>query len=192
MALHASSSPAQRTLTTMVSASSSSSSFSLPPSPVLQRHHQNNVTSSSLAAGKPAPTDIEINLAIPPSPNNDGSTVAIVEEEAMDETKKPQPPERRYDRGPVDPKSGLNNCEIAGIIIGCILVFLILVYLGIKFIYMWQVKENYEHSLVIGKQAQNAQAGPYANLRPPVPRAPPGVRSPSPTVLPAPIPAYGI
>lgn len=192
MALQASSSPAQRIPTTIASASSSSSAFSLPPSTLLQRHRQHYVTSSTLATGESAPTDVEINLAIPPPSNDDDSTVPVIKDKAMDETKKPQPLERRYDRGPVDPKSGLNNCEIAGIIIGCILVFLILVYLGIKFIYMWQVTENYEHNLVIGKQAQNAQGGPYANLRPPVPRAPPGVRSPSPTTLPAPIPAYGI
>lgn len=192
MALLSSSNSAQRTPTTIESASSCSSAFSLAPSTLLQRHRQHNVTSSALATGELAPTDVEINLAIPPSSNDDGSALSFIKEEATDETKKPQPPERRYDRGPVDPKSGLNNCEIAGIIIGCILVFLILVYLGIKFIYMWQVTENYEHNQVIGKQALNAQGGPYANLRPPVPRAPPGVRSPSPTVLPAPIPAYGI
>lgn len=188
MAVPSPSNSSQRIPTTIVSASSSSSSFGLPPSTLLQRHRHHGVTSSTLAAVKPASTDIEINLAISPSPNDDGSTVPDVEEEVTNEAKKPQPLERRYDRGPVDPKSGLNNCEIAGIIIGCILVFVILVYLGIKFIYMWQLKETYVHNKVVSKQVQNAQAG--NNLRPPILRGPPGVRSPSPTALLGPIPGY--
>ncbi|KAM0816053.1 hypothetical protein AB5N19_01854 [Seiridium cardinale] len=44
--------------------------------------------------------------------------------------------------GRVDPKSGLNDCEIAGLVIGCILVFLILVYLGLKYMVLRNAKEQ--------------------------------------------------
>ncbi|KAK6087626.1 hypothetical protein SCUP234_01265 [Seiridium cupressi] len=44
--------------------------------------------------------------------------------------------------GRVDPKSGLNDCEIAGLVIGCILVFLILVYLGLKYMVLRNAREQ--------------------------------------------------
>lgn len=46
------------------------------------------------------------------------------------------------DYGQVDPKSGLNDCEIAGIVIGCILIFVLLVYLGLKLLVLREAKSH--------------------------------------------------
>lgn len=55
-----------------------------------------------------------------------------------------------YDYGAVDPKSGLNGCEITGIVIGCILIFMILVYLGLKFLVLREAKERLDYQRDLG------------------------------------------
>lgn len=63
--------------------------------------------------------------------------------------------EPSYDYGAVDPKSGLNGCEIAGIVIGCILIFMIVVYLGLKLLVLREAKQRLDRQRDVIDLAQH-------------------------------------
>lgn len=105
------------------------SCFSQPSDvvPGQQRHH--GITPAAPTVITTVIRNDPDNFATVPIKVNVGNTVpGIVEDSAIFAGKE----EDSDDNGRVDPKSGLNNCEIAGIIIGCILVFVLLVYIGLK------------------------------------------------------------
>ncbi|ETS84178.1 hypothetical protein PFICI_02203 [Pestalotiopsis fici W106-1] len=102
-------------------------------------HFHSSLTPATSASTSTTATNVRVDLAIAPFQANDDTSVPdILQEAAHGAIKEQQDPD---DHGRVDPKSGLNNCEIAGIVIGCILIFILLVYLGIKFLIMWEIKE---------------------------------------------------